>query len=177
MSRPTVANYLAVLETTKVAVVVRPFSTRRASEIVHAPKVYGFDTGFVRILRGWGELREEDLGSLWEHYVLGEILAVGPAAHVRYWRTARHQEVDLVVVPPGAAPIAIECKWRADGSEDLRGLKAFRRAYPEGQSYVVASNVGRPFTRGLIGRLTVRYIGLDGLGDLLRGGVAGSALR
>ncbi len=80
MSRPTVANYLAVLETTKVAVVIRPFSTRRASEIVHAPKVYGFDTGFVRILRGWGELREEDLGSLWEHYVLGEILAVGPAA-------------------------------------------------------------------------------------------------
>ncbi len=81
------------------------------------------------------------------------------------------------MVPAGAAPIAVECKWRADGSEDLRGLKAFRRAYPEGQSYVVASNVGRPFTRGLIGRLTVRYIGLEGLGDLLRGGVAGSALR
>ncbi|MGH2540513.1 MAG: ATP-binding protein, partial [Actinomycetota bacterium] len=56
VSRPTITNYLGVLEITKVAHVIRPFSTRRASEIVHAPKVYGFDTGFVKTFRGWGEL-------------------------------------------------------------------------------------------------------------------------
>jgi predicted AAA+ superfamily ATPase len=176
-SRPTIANYLAVLETTKVAVVVRPFSTRRASEIVHAPKVYGFDTGFVRVLRGWGEVRPEDLGALWEHYVLNEVLAAPGTTQVRYWRTVRHQELDLVLLRRGSPPVAVECKWRVDGTEDLRGLKAFRRAYPEGESYVVASNVERPFQRGLVGGLTVRYVGLDGLMRDLGRGAARSGLR
>lgn len=44
VSRTTITNYLAVLEATFVAHVVRPFSTRRSTEIISAPKVYGFDT-------------------------------------------------------------------------------------------------------------------------------------
>ena len=47
VSRPTIANYLRVLEATFVAHVIRPFSTRRPNEIVAAPKIYGFDSGFV----------------------------------------------------------------------------------------------------------------------------------
>ncbi len=39
VSRQTVTNYLSVLEATLVAHVVRPFSTRRRTEIVAAPKV------------------------------------------------------------------------------------------------------------------------------------------
>ena len=45
ISRPTVANYLGVLEATTVAHVIGRYSTRRSTEIVAAPKVYGFDTG------------------------------------------------------------------------------------------------------------------------------------
>jgi hypothetical protein len=167
MSRTTVANYLAALEITKVAHVVRPFTTRRSTELVHAPKVYGFDTGFVRTLRGWGELREEDLGLLWEHYVLNEIHGRGASTDVRYWRTTSHQEVDFVLVRRGADPLAVECKWRADGREDLAGLKAFRRAYPDGESLVVASNVDRPFERELLPGVRVRYIGLTELASIV----------
>jgi len=47
VSRTTINNYLRVLEATFVVHVVRPFSTHRPTEIVSAPKVYGFDTGFV----------------------------------------------------------------------------------------------------------------------------------
>ncbi len=74
LSRPSISKYLAILEATHVATVVRPFTTRRASEIVSAPRVYGFDTGFVAHFRGWRELRQEDLGLLWEHFVLNELL-------------------------------------------------------------------------------------------------------
>jgi hypothetical protein len=162
-SRTTIANYLSALEITKVAHVVRPFSTRRPTELVHAPKVYGFDTGFVRTLRGWNELRDEDLGALWEHYVLNELHARAISAEVRYWRTSRHREVDFVLVRRGAEPIAVECKWRVDGREDLPGLKAFRRAYPSGETFVVASNVDRPFERELLPGVSVRYVGLGGL--------------
>ena len=47
VSRQTISNYLAALEATFVVHAVRPFSSRRANEIVAAPKVYGFDPGFV----------------------------------------------------------------------------------------------------------------------------------
>ncbi|PYV04098.1 MAG: hypothetical protein DMG26_08305 [Acidobacteria bacterium] len=39
VSRPTIVNYLRVLEAMFVAHVIRPFSTRRPTEIVAAPKV------------------------------------------------------------------------------------------------------------------------------------------
>lgn len=169
VSRPTIGNYLSALEITKVAHVIRPFSTRRSTEIVRAPKVYGFDTGFVRLLRGWGELRDDDLGTLWEHYVLNEMHGRPGGFEVRHWRSVKHQEVDFVLVRRGADPVAVECKWRTDGREDLSGLKAFRRAYPQGASYVVSSDVDRPFERTLLPGVRVRYVGLDGLTSELRG--------
>ena len=52
VSRTTIANYLAVLEGTSVAHVVRPYSTGGSAEIVAAPRVFGFDTGFVCYHRG-----------------------------------------------------------------------------------------------------------------------------
>ncbi len=163
VSRPTIANYLSALEITKVAHVVRPFSTRRATEIVHAPKVYGFDTGFVKTFRGWGELRNEDFGLLWEHYVLNELHARGGGIDVRHWRSTTHQEVDFVIVRRGRDPLSVECKWRADGREDLAGLKAFRRAYPQGESLVVVADLERSFERELLPGIRVRYVGLDDL--------------
>jgi hypothetical protein len=163
VSRPTIANYLSALEITKVAHVIRPYSTRRSTELVRAPKVYGFDTGFVRIFRGWGELRPDDLGQLWEHYVLNELQARTPPGEIRHWRSTKHQEVDFVVVRRGQPPVAIECKWRADGREDLAGLRAFRRAYPKGSSFVVASDVERAFERELLPDVRVRYVGLEEL--------------
>ena len=48
-------------------------------------------------------------------------------------------------------------------SPDLRGLKAFRRASPEGESIVVASDVDRSFERELLPGVRVRYMGLDEL--------------
>lgn len=163
VSRPTITNYLEVLEITKVAHVVRPYSTRRSTEIVRAPKVYGFDTAFVRTFRGWTEVRDEDLGVLWEHYVLNELQARMTVGEIRYWRSTKQQEVDLVVVRRGRAPLAVECKWRIDGREDLPGLKAFLRAYPEADARVVASDVERPFQREVLPGRPVPYVGLEAL--------------
>ncbi len=62
ISQSTVVNYLEVLEATFVAHVVRPFHRHKPIEIVAAPKVYAFDTGFVCYYRGWTSLRREDMG-------------------------------------------------------------------------------------------------------------------
>jgi predicted AAA+ superfamily ATPase len=150
LSRPTITKYLAILEATHTATVVRPFTTRRATEIVAAPRVYGFDTGFVAFHRGWRELRSEDLGALWEHFVLNELLARLDLDRVHYWRDKHGHEVDFVVIRPGRDPVAIECKWSWAGVDDLRGLAAFRRAYPRGANLVVVSDARRamPLRRG-----------------------------
>jgi len=167
VSRQTVNNYLAVLEATRVAHVVRPFSSRQSSEIVAAPKVYAFDTGFVAFFRSWRELRPEDLGLLWEHFVLNEMHAMMPGVDVRYWRDKQHHEIDFVIPVRGKAPVAIECKWSAGSDVDGRSLASFRHRYKGGLDLVVAHDVDRPFT-ATVGGLRVTWVGLTDMVTRLR---------
>jgi hypothetical protein len=165
VSRSTITNYLAVLEATAVALVLPPFSSRRSSEIVAAPKVYGFDTGFVCAFRGWTSLRPEDLGRLWEHYVLNELTAHLQASSLRYWRDKQGHEVDFVWAPRGRTPLAIECKWSARDF-DPASLRVFARAYPRHELFVVTTDARPAFTRQYDGR-PVRFLTLDRLVERL----------
>lgn len=166
VSRTTISNYLAVLEATFVVSVLRPFTTHRPAEIVAAPKVYGFDTGFVCYYKGWHELRSDDLGILWEHLVLNEIQAQLQTREVRYWRNKGGNEVDFVLAGRGRQPIAIECKWSASNF-DPAGLKAFRRHYEKGMNYVVVNDVDRP-VRKSFGNIEVVLTTIAGLTTALR---------
>jgi uncharacterized protein len=165
VSRPTIANYLRILEATFAAHVIRPFSARRQSEIVSAPKVYGFDTGFVCAYRGWRELRREDLGDLWEHFVLNEMMARMQGRDVHYWRDKRGHEIDFILLARGGKPTAIECKWSATGF-DAANLAAFRRQHPQGENVVLAADVKSPFQRNY-GSLRVRFEPLDAFASRL----------
>ncbi|MDE0621294.1 MAG: DUF4143 domain-containing protein [Bryobacterales bacterium] len=161
ISRTTVVNYLRILEDTFVVQVVRPYSARRASEIVAAPKVYGFDTGFVCLLKGWDGLRNEDRGVLWEHYVLNEHLARAQDRRILYGRDKRGHEIDFVLAHRGGSTTAIECRWQGAGF-DARNLKAFRSGYPDGDNFVVAANVDVSYVRDY-GAVTVRFVSLPEL--------------
>ena len=161
VSRTTIASYLRVLEDTFVVHVVRPYSTRLASEIVAAPKVYGFDTGFVCLFKGWEHLRDEDRGALWEHYVLNEYLAHVQDRRVRYWRDKRGHEIDFVVGRRSGPPTAVECKWRSDGF-DGRNLRAFRARYPGGDNFVVTFDTEASYVRNYRG-IDVRFVDLPEL--------------
>jgi predicted AAA+ superfamily ATPase len=161
VSRTTISNYLSVLEATLVMHVVRPFSKGGLSEIISAPKVYGFDTGFVCYHRGWNQIRREDLGILWEHFVLNELHGFLSTRRIHYWRSKHGNEVDLVVSGRGAAPIAIECKWSANDFNP-RNVKAFRNRYEEGLNLVVSADIERTFNKKF-GKLDVRFVGLPDL--------------
>ena len=165
ISAGTVSNYLSVLEATFVVHVLRPFSTHRPTEIVSAPKVYGFDTGFVCYHRGWHDLRREDMGALWEHVVLNELHGRLQTRDIRYWRDKRGHEVDFVIAPRGGSPTAIECKMTASDF-DPTGIKAFRKQYPEGKNYAVAHDVDRSFRRSY-GAAEVEFVGLPRLIETL----------
>ncbi len=161
VSRSTISNYLAVLETTFVVHIIRPFSSHRPTEIISAPKVYAFDTGFMCYYRGWHDLRNEDFGTLWEHYVLNEILAHTQSRRVLYWRDKRGHEVDFILAKRQSEPMAIECKW-SSSEFDPANIKAFRRQYPKGNNFVVAADVKRAFSQAY-DDIQVRFIGLEDL--------------
>lgn len=147
VSRTTISNYLSVLEATYCAYVLRPFSTHSPTEIVSAPKVYGFDTGFVCHSKGWSQLRREDLGLLWEHIILTEILGRHPLYKIQYWRNKQGHEIDFIVRRGrDLHPDAIECKWSASSFEP-KSLNIFRRKYPHGRNFVVAQDVDQSYTK------------------------------
>ena len=159
VSRPTIANYLKALEATFAVHVIRPFSSHRASEIVSAPKIYAFDTGFVCYHRDWQELRTQDLGDLWEHFVLNEIMAQMQTRQIFYWRDKRGHEVDFVLPTRRQEPLALECKWSTEAFE-AANLQAFRRVYAKGENIVVAHDVDRSFARNY-GEINVRFESLS----------------
>ena len=157
VSRQTIANYVSILEETFVVHVVRPFYHHKHAEIVKAPKVYGFDTGFVCYEKGWRELRRADLGVLWEHCVLNELYAKLQTRSINYWRNKKGNEIDFVICDRRSPKTltAIECKFslknQSFSSEGLKELvknfKALRKLYPAGENYVVAHDVDEPFSR------------------------------
>ena len=144
VSRQTITNYLRVLDATFVAHIIRPFSSHRPTEIVAAPKVYAFDTGFVCYHRGWHELRQEDLGLLWEHLVLNELHGQLQIRDIRYWRDKQGHEIDFILADRSGPPTTIECKWSASHF-DTTNLRAFRRLYPRGRNLLFAPDVDRPY--------------------------------
>ncbi len=161
VSRSTIVNYLKVLEATFVVSVVRPFSSRRSNEIIAAPKVYGFDTGFVCYYRGWQTLRKDDLGHLWEHFVLNELLGHLQSRNILYWRDKRGHEIDFVLARRGKQPTAIECKWSAKNF-DATNLKTFSQQYADVKAFVVANDIERSFSQKING-MSVRFVSISEL--------------
>lgn len=163
VSRTTISNYLGVLQETRMAHVLRPYSTRRATEIVSAPKVYAFDTGFVRHARGLSAPRPEDYGLFWEHYVLNEVQARASWLEPLHWRTKQGQEVDFVFDLGPQGLVAAECKWSEASLREMRGLRAFKQAYPAATALVVVPRLDREHTIGLGGSQQGRVTDLEGL--------------
>lgn len=163
LSRPTVMSYVDILQATHVITVLRPFHGAGRQELLHQPKVYGFDTGFVAHCRGWGELREDDCGQLWEHLVLEALQAWAEPSRLHYWRDKSGREVDFVIPRRGGCD-AIECKWNA-AAFDPKGLAAMRALHPSGRNFVVVPHA-RAHSRKL-GALEVTFVSIEGLRDLL----------
>jgi predicted AAA+ superfamily ATPase len=161
VSRTTITNYLNVLESTFVAHIIKPYSTHKQNEIISAPKVYGFDTGFVCYYRGWYQLRPTDIGNLWEHYVLNEIQAKTQNRNIYYWRDKRGHEIDFIYIKRGSSPMVLECKW-SSVDVDIKNILSFRRNYPNGKNYIITNDVRRPFYKTKSG-IRLEYIGLDSL--------------
>ncbi len=161
VSRTTITNYLSVLEKTYAAHILRPFHSRRSTEIIAAPRVYGFDTGFVAYHRGWNQLRRSDFGAMWKHFVLNELHASLQTRQFYFWKDKRGHQVDFVFARRIATPTAIDCAFSVS-EYDPTGLQSFRRQYPQGENIVVCHDVTQPLTRSFR-EVTAKFIPLHQL--------------
>jgi hypothetical protein len=84
-------------------------------------------------------LRPEDLGGLWEHLVLDELLFSLGEESLHYWRDKQKHELDFVWTPRGSSPVAIECKWRAS-QFDSASFRSFQSLHPDAGCWLVAQD-------------------------------------
>lgn len=166
VSRPTISNYLSVLEQTYVAHIIRPFNSRKPSEIIFAPKVYFFDTGFYCYHKGWRNLRDEDNGILWEHFVLNEMHAHLQNRKINYWRDKTGHEIDFVLTSDSGKIIAAECKWRYS-EPDISSFQIFKKIYPDAEMVVVCGDCPKAFRKS-VKNITMTAAGIGEFLNMIR---------
>jgi hypothetical protein len=86
---------------------------------------------------------------------LNEMMARRQSRDILYWRDKRGHEIDFILTGRRNKPLAIECEWSA-ADFDATNLHAFRWQYADGDNYVLAQDVDRPFSRSF-GEITVRF--------------------
>lgn len=131
VSKETVMRYVDLLE--KAFIVFRrpQFRKNQRVQIGRLRKIYFYDLGMRNALvDDFRQLKlRDDVGALWENFVLVERLKSHQAAqqYVRsyYWRSRDRQEVDLIE-EAGEEILAFECKW----SKPPRIAGGFRAAFP-----------------------------------------------
>lgn len=152
VSHTSVREYYQILEDSLVTHRLEAFGRSR-SDVLRKPKYYFFDMGVRNAAAGIGHdrgLLTLQMGTLFEHLVILEALALASHLRLSYWRTKNGKETDLVIERPRRL-IAVEIKATTKPREsDFAGLYAFRQSEKCDAAYLVC-RVDRPqkFAQGL----------------------------
>lgn len=137
LSRPTIRDYLTLLERLFLIDVLPPWHTNRLSRLVKTPKIHVGDTGLACSLLGIGaEGLAADralLGQLLETFVFQELRRQASwheqGSSFFHYRDKDGAEVDVVVERGARAVAGVEVKASATVNEaDFRGLRKLREA-------------------------------------------------
>ncbi len=150
----TASRWLNILKATYQWVEIPPYHGNLLKRLSNKGKGYLTDTGLAcyltRISSAATLASQPILGAIFETHVVMEIkrilAAVSAPVNLSHWRAHSGAEVDLVIERDGILwPVEIKCKARITSS-DVRGIIAFREAYPEksGLGIIVAS-VEKPY--------------------------------
>ena len=137
LSRPTIREYLTLLEQVFLIDILPPWHHNRLSRLIKTPKLHLADTGLAAALLGANvaALKENRslYGQLLETFVFQEL------RHQSSWVDGRHRffhyrdkdqlEVDIVLERDGRFISGVEVKASSTvGESDFRGLKRLREA-------------------------------------------------
>lgn len=137
ISNKTVESYVQILEDLLLSFRIPIFTKRAKRHLSDHPKFYFFDAGVFQSIRPMGPLDNPEV-------IGGHALETLVAEHLRawidysskegklyFWRTKSGLEVDFIIYGE-IGFYAIEIKKSSSiRSQDLRGLKEFKKDYPE----------------------------------------------
>jgi predicted AAA+ superfamily ATPase len=137
VGRKAVEGYIGILEDLLLAYRLPVFTRRARRRLTGHPKFYWFDAGVFASLRPAGPLDrpEEIAGAALEGLVAQHLRAWIDYSRadlaMSFWRTRSGVEVDFVLYGrDGFHAIEVKNASRVR-DQDIRGLQAFRREYPE----------------------------------------------
>ncbi len=157
LSRPTIGEYVAVLERVFLLERLPPWHSHRLSRLVKTPKLHIGDTGLAAALLGLdaAALRDDrtTLGQLLETFVFQELrrMASGREEPIAFhhFRDKDGLEVDIVIERDGRLLAGVEVKAGATVTPaDFRGLNKLKEA------------AGKRFVCGVVlydGQITARF--------------------
>jgi len=139
ISPQTANRWVNVLKSSYQWIELPAYSNNTLKRVSTKNKGYFIDTGMAAHLMHISTpnalLGHPKLGALFETYVVNDILRQLPLLQgspaVYHWRSHGGAELDLLIeIDDVYYPIEIKCKTRPTKS-DLRGIQAFRQAYPQ----------------------------------------------
>lgn len=131
--RQSAVRFFEILEDCLIVIRVEAFAKSAHRRLIQHPRFYFFDVGVLNGLLGNFHVSADRRGSLFEHWVVTQLMHTAQALDVEVrwssYRTESGAEVDLVL-ERGHELCAIEVKSSAQiGSNDLRGLRSFGDYY------------------------------------------------
>jgi predicted AAA+ superfamily ATPase len=168
VSYHTINRYVDILEQTFLIRKLPPYFANVGKRLVKSPKVYFRDSGLLHWFLGIRSLRELDVhpsrGSSWEGFVVDQLVSalrrVLPASQAYFWRTAKGDEVDLLI-EVGRRRIPFEIKLHSTpGTDDAVSLRRCMDVlslprgyliYPGDEDYSLGRNVTALGASALLG--------------------------
>ena len=135
ISISTAREWLSVLEASNQVVLLEPYFANLGKRLIKSPKLYFRDTGLLSFLLGFDSpealVRSTYLGSVWECFVLNQILrqksASGSAGRIFFLRDVHGNEVDFLFDHNGRLRLA-EAKWAEQ--PDASSVRSILKVHP-----------------------------------------------
>ncbi len=140
MDSKTVERYINLLEQCYIIFRLPSFSRNLRHELKSSRKIYFYDNGIRNALIADYRAPEvrQDIGSLWENFVVAERMKSNEYYHRwvnRYfWRTKQQQEIDYLEESGGELH-AYEMKWNPRAKASI--TKTFTEAYPDSEFQII----------------------------------------
>ncbi len=137
LSRPTIRDYLTLLERVFLVETLVPWHSNRLSRLIKTPKLHVGDTGLACSLLGVSatDLKEDRtlLGQILETFVFQELRRQASwhedAFRLFHYRDKDNAEVDIVIEQSARRIAGVEVKAAASvNSRDFRGLRQLKEA-------------------------------------------------
>jgi len=131
ISAPTAKQWLSILVSSGIAILIQPLHSNALKRVVKAPKMYFMDTGLAAYLAKWSspDVLENGAmaGEFYETYVVTEIyksfINAGKEPPLYYFRDNNMKEIDLIIWQDGTL-FPIEIKKSSNPSDSAQSFTA-----------------------------------------------------